>query len=174
MIVDGADIARGRYGESEEQLKRLFTYAREGEFRDFKSPDSPERRTVLLFDDVESLFLSRSASGAKEWHFSQNSVFFHSIDELDTARTIVVLTTNRVDLVDTAIVDRFLTYEFSSPPPEVLVEIAREKAALHKFSEAEIEELVRQVQATVNGSGSVREIERLVLRAHIARALKVS
>src|SRR3990172_6444968 len=28
IIVDAADISRGRYGDSEEQLKRLFEYAR--------------------------------------------------------------------------------------------------------------------------------------------------
>ena len=31
VLVDGADIARGRYGDSEERLADLFEYAREGE-----------------------------------------------------------------------------------------------------------------------------------------------
>ena len=75
----------------------------------------------VLFDDVESLFLARGSGGAREWHFSQNSVFFHAIDELNTARTAVVLTTNRIDLVDEAIVDRFLQYEFGVPPQNVLL-----------------------------------------------------
>lgn len=172
VIVDGADIARGRYGDSEEQLKRLFEYAREGEFRGYRNPEAPERRTVLLFDDVESLFLSRSASGAKEWHFSQNSVFFHNIDELDTAHTAVVLTTNRIDLVDEAITDRFLAYEFSSPTADVLARIVRDKAALHKLSPAETDRLVEQVTAPGNRFSSIREVERLVLRAYIARALE--
>ena len=65
------------------------------------------RRTVLLFDDVESLFMARSASAAKEWHFSQNSVLFHSLDELDTSHTAVVLTTNRFDLLDEAVRARY-------------------------------------------------------------------
>src|SRR3954471_7289942 len=75
VIIDGADIARGRYGDSEEQLRKLFDYAREGEIRGHRHEEDPTRRTVLLFDDVESLFLARSSGGAKEWHFSQNSVF---------------------------------------------------------------------------------------------------
>src|SRR5581483_10799855 len=124
VIVDGADIARGRYGDSEEQLRKLFQYAREGEFHGHRHEEDPTRRTVLLFDDVESLFLARSSGGAKEWHFSQNSVFFHAIDELDSSRTAVVLTTNRIDLVDEAIVDRFLPYEFGTPPKDVLEEVA--------------------------------------------------
>src|SRR5207248_8189412 len=134
VVVDGADIARGRYGDSEEQLRKLFAFAREGEFHGHKHDHEPVRRTVLLFDDVESLFLARGSGGAKEWHFSQNSVFFHAIDELDTSRTAVVLTTNRIDLLDEAIVDRFLPYEFGTPAPEVLLEVARHRAARQKLA----------------------------------------
>ncbi len=66
ILIDGSDIARGRYGESEEQLAELFQYAREGESHDHHHhEDGPIRRTIMLFDDVESLFLTRSSSGAK-------------------------------------------------------------------------------------------------------------
>src|SRR3990172_401394 len=32
VTVDGADIARGRYGDSEAELRKLFQFAREGEY----------------------------------------------------------------------------------------------------------------------------------------------
>jgi AAA+ superfamily predicted ATPase len=168
VIIDGADIARGRYGDSEEQLRKLFDYAREGEFHGHRHDDDPTRRTVLLFDDVESLFLERGSGGAKEWHFSQNSVFFHAIDELDTARTIVLLTTNRIDLVDAAIIDRFLPYEFSRPPTNVLLEVAQHRAALQQLDErhlAPIVEAINQDETTVK---SLRDVERMVTRAYVA------
>lgn len=172
VVVDGADIARGRYGDSEEQLKRLFEYARGGEYRGYRGDDVPERRTVLLFDDVESLFLTRSSSGAKEWHFSQNSVFFHNVDELDTAHTTLVLTTNRPDLVDEAITDRFLSYEFGTPPLDVLAAVARQKAEQHKLPPDEVRRLVEQVSSPHSSFKSIREVERLVVRAYVARALQ--
>ena len=78
--------------------------------------------------------MTRNSLGAKEWHFSQNSIFFHSIDELDTAHTAVVLTTNRLDLVDEAIIDRFLSYEFAAPPVSVLEQIVRDKGALQRLA----------------------------------------
>jgi AAA+ superfamily predicted ATPase len=168
VIIDGADIARGRYGDSEDQLRKLFQYAREGEFHGHRHDDDPVRRTVLLFDDVESLFLTRSSGGAKEWHFSQNSVFFHAIDELDTAHTAVVLTTNRIDLVDEAIVDRFLPYEFPAPPREVLLEVARHRATLQKLSDAQFVPVLAAVNDADNQPKSIREVERLVTRAYIA------
>ena len=171
VIVDGADIARGRYGDSEEQLRKLFAYAREGEFHGHRHEDEPVRRTVLLFDDVESLFLARSSGGAKEWHFSQNSVFFHAIDELDTSRTAVILTTNRIDLLDEAIVDRFLAYEFGTPSPDVLEEVACHRGRLQQLSDAALAPILRTIHEPSQPVKSIREVERLVTRAYIASIL---
>jgi AAA+ superfamily predicted ATPase len=168
VIIDGADIARGRYGDSEEQLRKLFDYAREGEFHGHRHEDDPTRRTVLLFDDVESLFLERGSSGAKEWHFSQNSVFFHAIDELDTARTVVLLTTNRIDLVDEAIIDRFLPYEFSRPPTDVLLEVARHRAALQQLDVGRLAPIVQAITQDETTVKSLRDVERMVTRAYVA------
>jgi AAA+ superfamily predicted ATPase len=168
VIIDGADIARGRYGDSEEQLRKLFQYAREGEFHGHRHEEDPTRRTVLLFDDVESLFLARSSGGAKEWHFSQNSVFFHAIDELDTSRTAVVLTTNRIDLVDEAIVDRFLPYEFGIPPKDVLVQVARHRATLQKLEDARLAPVLAAIDDPADSVKSIRDVERMVTRAYIA------
>ena len=168
VIVDGADIARGRYGDSEEQLRKLFDYAREGEFHGHRHDDDPTRRTVLLFDDVESLFLERGSGGAKEWHFSQNSVFFHAIDELDTAHTAVLLTTNRIDLVDAAIVDRFLPYEFSRPPTDVLLEVAHHRASLQQLDERHLAPIVAEITREDSSVKSLRDVERMVTRAYVA------
>ena len=114
-LIDGGDIARSRYGESEERIREVFTRAQKG-FTD------PSQRTIVLFDDVESILMARGSSNAKEWHFSQDSVFFHMVDELDTSRTAVFLTTNRPDLVDDAIRDRFLSYSLGTPDADLLVE----------------------------------------------------
>jgi AAA+ superfamily predicted ATPase len=170
LLVDGADIARGRYGDTEEQLRDLFAYARDGQSgAHHRHDDDPMRRTVILFDDVESLFLTRGSSGAKEWHFSQNSVFFHNIDDLDTAHTIVALTTNRVDLLDEAIVDRFVPYEFGVPEPAVLEPVAREKARLQQLSDGELEPILTRVRA--GDVQSIRDVERMVMRAFVDKVV---
>jgi ATPase family associated with various cellular activities (AAA) len=176
VLVDGSDIARGRYGDSEERLADLFEYAREGEGHSHRfgighghvHAGEVLRRTVLLFDDVESLFLTRSSGGAKEWHFSQNSVFFHSLDELDTSHTAVVLTTNRIDLLDEAIIDRLMTYEFGSPPRDVLVEVARTRAEKQHLDDAALGEIVARIRDDPS-IRSIREVERLVTNAYVRR-----
>lgn len=172
LVVDGADIARGRYGETEERLRELFDYARDGEagYPSHKHEGDPKRRTVLLFDDVESLFLRRSSGGAKEWHFSQNSVFFHSVDELDTAHTVVVLTTNRFDLVDEAIVDRFMAYEFGPPALDVLEAVARAKAQQQHLTDQELAPVL-QVIRTEGRVQTIREVERLVMAAFVDKVV---
>jgi AAA+ superfamily predicted ATPase len=172
ILVDGADVARGRYGDTEEQIRDIFKYARDGQSGGHhRHDDDPKRRTVVLFDDVESLFLTRNSSGAKEWHFSQNSIFFHSIDELDTAHTAVILTTNRLDLVDEAIVDRFLSYEFAAPPVSVLEQVARDKGAQQRLDESELQPILKVIQ-TAGAVKSIREVERMVMRAYIKKVLK--
>ena len=172
ILVDGADVARGRYGDTEEQIRDIFKYARDGQSGGHhRHDDDPKRRTIILFDDVESLFLTRNSSGAKEWHFSQNSIFFHSMDELDTAHTAVILTTNRLDLVDEAIVDRFLSYEFSTPPVSVLEQVARDKGAQQRLDEADLQPILNVIQ-TAGAVKSIREVERMVMRAYIKKVLK--
>ena len=172
VLVDGADIARGRYGDTEEQIRDIFKYARDGQSGGHhRHDDDPKRRTIVLFDDVESLFLTRNSSGAKEWHFSQNSIFFHSIDDLDTAHTAVILTTNRMDLVDEAIVDRFLSYEFTPPPVSVLEEVTREKAKLQRLSEEDLRPVLNAIR-TPGAVKSIREIERMVMRTYVDKLLK--
>ena len=91
-LIDGGELARSRYGESEQRIREVFNRAQKGF-------NKPGQRSVILFDDVESILMARGSGNAKEWHFSQDSVFFHSVDELDTSRTVLFLTSNRPDLV---------------------------------------------------------------------------
>ena len=165
-LIDGGDIARSRYGESEERLREVFARAQKG----FTSPN---QRTIVLFDDVESILMARGSSNAKEWHFSQDSVFFHSVDELDTSRTAVFLTSNRPDLVDDAIRDRFLAYSLTQPDIDLLVEVALRRAAEHRFTPAQGERLATRIreQARAGEIRSVREAERMVVRQYIEDVL---
>lgn len=161
-LIDGAEIARARYGESEERIREIFGLARSG-------ITGEGRRTVLLFDDVESILMARGSAQAKEWHLSQDSVFFHAVDELDTARTVICLTSNRPDLVDAAILDRFLLYTLDVPSVETFVEVARRRAAEQALDPARTSALLDRVRGLVAAGDlrSVRELERLVLRVYV-------
>lgn len=148
-MLDGVHIARPRYGESEARIRDIFRLAASG----FGVTD---RRSVLVFDDVESVLMSRSNQHAREWHFLQDSAFFHAIDELDTGRVVVVLTTNRLDLVDDAIRDRFLEYEVDYPDDDILVE-AIMRASVGRIAEEDHSTVRERARVAVEG-GSIKSM----------------
>ena len=165
-LIDGGEIARSRYGESEERILDLFAHAKSG----FTAAG---QRSVVLFDDVESIFMARGSQHAKEWHFSQDSVFFHAVDDLDTSRSVVILTSNRPDLVDDAIRDRFLTYHIGYPDPEILVQIALNLAELQQFAPEQRARLEARLRDAIAGGAirSMREAQRFVVQQYVADVL---
>ena len=167
VLIDGGDVARAKYGESEQRIKEIFHWAQHG-------PASSGQRSVLIFDDVESIFMSRDSAHAKEWHFSQDSVFFHAVDEMDTSRTVVVLTTNRPDLVDHAIRDRFIEYKVDYPSATLLREVARRRARDQLYSDIDLEELDLNItQGIADGTvRSIRDAQHFTLQHYVSSVLK--
>jgi SpoVK/Ycf46/Vps4 family AAA+-type ATPase len=166
-FVDGGEISRSRYGESEERIRDIFIHAGSG----FTAAG---QRSVLLFDDVESIFMARSSQHAKEWHFSQDSVFFHSIDELNTSRATIVLTSNRPDLIDEAIRDRFLTYVLDYPDLETLLQMVEQIPAFTQMSGLQRSALRDDLVAAVRDGSvrSMRDAQRFAMRHFVAKLLK--
>jgi len=165
-FVDGGEISRSRYGESEERIRDIFVHARTG----FTARG---QRSVLLFDDVESIFMARGSQHAKEWHFSQDSVFFHSVDELDTSRATIVLTSNRPDLVDEAIRDRFLSYVIDYPDLETLLEMIQQIKAIEQLSGTQRSVLKDSLVAAVKDGSvrSMRDAQRFAMQHFVSRTL---
>ena len=166
-FIDGGEISRSRYGESEERIRDIFLHARSG----FTAQG---QRSVLLFDDVESIFMARGSQHAKEWHFSQDSVFFHSIDDLDTSRSTIILTSNRPDLIDEAIRDRFLSYVVDYPDLDTLLQMVQQIPAIEQLSGTQQATLKNDLIAAVkNGTvRSMRDGQRFALRHFVAKLLK--
>ncbi len=114
VFIDGSDIARWRYGESEQQIVEIFN-----------NPGKEKR--IVLIDDAESVFPRRDWVKGESWHIAQNNVLFHELDGMDTGVTIVILTTNELGLMDKALRDRLFEIEFGNPAKETILEIARDR-----------------------------------------------
>jgi AAA+ superfamily predicted ATPase len=166
VLVDGGDVARSKYGESEQRIKDVFHRAEHG----FAGPD---QRSVLIFDDVESIFMSRDSGHAKEWHFSQDSVFFHAVDAMDTSRTVVVLTTNRPDLVDDAIRDRFLEYQVEYPSAELLLRAGRGLAEEQHYRPDQVADLEATLREAIDRKEvrSIRDVQHATLTHYVSCVL---
>jgi SpoVK/Ycf46/Vps4 family AAA+-type ATPase len=166
-FIDGGEVSRSRYGESEERIRDIFLHAHAG----FTAAG---QHSVLLFDDVESIFMARGAEHAKEWHFSQDSVFFHAVDELDTSRSIIVLTTNRPDLVDEAIRDRFLGYVIDYPEIETLMAMVDRLQPTRQLSPQQAAQMKDGLVAAVKSGNirSMRDAQRFAMRHFVGSVLR--
>lgn len=155
MFIDGADIARSLYGQSEKQISILFQKAREF------------RYSIVLIDDCESIFPTRDWIKGESWHLAQNNVFFHQLDELDTSKISVILTTNRYDLIDKAIKDRLYNVEFPKPSKKTLIEIAKRKSLKLKLNFNYIKSKIEFEKIE-----SMRSLEKIILSIYIDEILK--
>ncbi len=146
VFVDGSDIARARYGDSERAITEMF-----------RAYD--EERRIVLIDDAESVFPRRDWVKGESWHIAQNNVLFHELDRLDTSRAVVILTTNEISLMDRAVRDRLFEVEFPHPERETLMEVAKDRCADLMIPWDSIVEQIRER----DDLESIRGVEKLVL-----------
>jgi AAA+ superfamily predicted ATPase len=148
VFIDGSDIARARYGESEQMITEIF------------KPD--QGRRIILIDDAESVFPRRDWVKGESWHVAQNNVLFHELDKIDTSQASVILTTNEISLMDRAVRDRLYSIEFPYPSKETLIQIAKDRCEQLLIPwERVVEEIERR-----DDIRSIREVEKLVLEQY--------
>ena len=78
---DCADLASWRYGETEKEIRNVFKKAYE------RAEEAKRRRrdagVLIIFDDAEGLFLTRSyGSKLDTWYIAQLNVFFQEVDAM--------------------------------------------------------------------------------------------
>jgi SpoVK/Ycf46/Vps4 family AAA+-type ATPase len=151
LFIDGADIARGLYGQSEQQIQNIFK-------------EASSRKAIILFDDVESIFPKRGWMKEQSWHVAQNNILFHTLDSMDTSKTTVIMTTNKFELIDDALLDRLEPIEFTDIDIESLLEIADEKCKDKAMDSKEVLEYIQKHQPEFK---SVRAIEKYITKKYI-------
>jgi len=151
LFVDSATIARKHYGDSEHLISKLFD-------------EAMHNKSLLLFDDVEALFLDRTKDSSESWNTSMNNVLFHQLDNLNTSRCAVILTTNLIDFVDKALRDRLYPIEFPLPKLETAISIAQLRSKELSISPENIEKKIRSAPDEFR---SIRAVEKLVLEEYI-------
>jgi SpoVK/Ycf46/Vps4 family AAA+-type ATPase len=159
VFVDASDIARPLYGESEMRIVEIFEEAR-----------NRPGYTIMLFDDVESIFMSRGRERIESWHIAQDNVFFHMLDELDTSRMGVIATTNWVELVDKALIDRLYPVEFKPLDLETALAIAKRRCMELGVDYEKVEKEIRSANPPPK---SAREVERIVIKHYIEKLEKL-
>jgi SpoVK/Ycf46/Vps4 family AAA+-type ATPase len=159
VFVDASDIARPLYGESEMRIVEIFEEAK-----------NRPGYTVMLFDDVESIFMSRGRERIESWHIAQDNVFFHMLDELDTSRMGVIATTNWIELVDKALIDRLYPVEFKPLDLETALAIAKRRCM---ELGVDYEKAEREIKSMNPPPKSAREVERIVIKHYMEKLEKL-
>jgi AAA+ superfamily predicted ATPase len=153
LFVDSATIARKHYGDSEQLVAKFFE-------------EATHNRALLLFDDVEALFLDRTKETSEGWNTGMNNVLFHQLDEMDTSKCCVLMTTNLIGYLDKALRYRLYPVEFPLPSTETLVAIGKLRCLDLKLNPAEIEMRIRTAPDTFK---SIRAVEMLVFEKYVTQ-----
>ncbi len=151
LFVDSATIARKHFGESEQLISKLFE-------------ESQHNKAVLLFDDVEALFLDRTKEASEGWNTGMNNVLFHQLDNLDTSKCAVIMTTNLITFLDKALQDRLYPIQFPLPSLQTLIAIAQMRCNDLKIGSEGVEQTIR---AAPESFRSIRAVEKLVFEDYI-------
>jgi SpoVK/Ycf46/Vps4 family AAA+-type ATPase len=161
LFIDGATIAAPKWGEAENRLRQTFKYISTLE------KETHDPKLIILFDDIESLMISRGADLAKEWHYSINSILFHEIDTLNPTNTLICATTNRIDLVDDAIKTRLYPLKIDSVSMESLNSVVKEilDASIHNQGDKDfvenliVEQLEQMNKPTIRDARQITVVE---------------
>lgn len=151
--IDGADIARALYGQSEQQISTLFREA-----------SKTARKALILIDDAESVFPSRDWTKGQSWHVAQDNVFFHELDNVNSSKCVVIVTTNRYDLMDKAVIDRLYPIEFPPFDTEDLIEIAKMKCIEYNIDPTNV---INEIKSNYDKYQSIRTIEKLIIEEYV-------
>ena len=115
--VNSSNINRAAVGEMELRLQRVFSAA--------TNSSSDHTRTIILFDDIETLLTKRTDSNSREWTRSLNGVFFHELDRLNSTKVMVVATTNVPEMIDPAVHSRLASRSAPAPTVEEMIQVAK-------------------------------------------------
>ncbi|MDQ1713340.1 MAG: transitional endoplasmic reticulum ATPase [Frankiaceae bacterium] len=95
--MSAADLLSKWAGESEQKVAKLFTKAR------------ANRPTVVFIDEIDGLLRRRGSAGASPWEERVVSQFLGELDGLRGGEGVLLVgATNRLDIIDDAIVSRRL------------------------------------------------------------------
>ncbi len=116
VLLNLADIAKARFGETEDIIRENFESA-------MKIAKNNGNFFIIVMDDVEGMFPTRSYQKLDAWYLGHLNVLFTELDKLETDKVGIIMTTNRRDLLDDAVISRLVDFEV----PFINIETAKMK-----------------------------------------------
>jgi len=163
-LLNLADIARSRFGETENIIRDMFDSA-------MKRAKDNGVFYIVVMDDVDGMFPTRSYHRLDAWYLGHLNVLFTELDKLESDKVGVIMTTNRRDLLDDAVVSRLVAYKV----PSIDLETARMKVENRikelkmapKYLDIILERIQKKVQKEEIKNLSFREVEKELIFAYL-------
>lgn len=132
MQVDIASSKSMWFGESEKQIKRIFTSYKE-------ACDKSKYVPILLFNEADAILGKRKASTDSNVAQTENAMQNILLEEMERNQGIIIATTNLNDNLDKAFDRRFLyKIEFQKPDEMAMINIWKSKLPGYKKHEYEV------------------------------------
>jgi transitional endoplasmic reticulum ATPase len=163
QVVSGPEVTSKWVGEGERKVRDLFAEARR---------NAP---SVIVFDEFDSIATRRSSTAEDGGSRAANAMVAQILTEMDGFRPevpmIVIGTTNRLDIIDPALLrpSRFRSFHIGLPNEEGRLQIIRVHAKAHRIDVTD--GLDRQIaKATEGWNGD--ELRSLFRNAYVAKWLR--
>lgn len=108
MYVNAENVVSQWAGVTEKNIVKIFRRARVASVKYAASPDA-RRRVLILIDEVDGLIKNRKSSNISPEVYSRITTFLQMLTPpvgVDNSNLIVIFTTNRLENIDDAIVNR--------------------------------------------------------------------
>ena len=110
LMINLPSLRDKYYGETEKQVERLFVAIS-------KAQQASTRQPIVLFNEADSFFLSRSSNGQGRVDSTENSIITLMLERLERFEGIVVATTNKTIHMDEAF-ERRWSIKLNVPLPD--------------------------------------------------------
>jgi SpoVK/Ycf46/Vps4 family AAA+-type ATPase len=159
LHISSQSIFRSAVGEMESRLARVF--------EDAQDSTNHRKRTILLFDDIDTMLVKRTEENPSEWSRSLNGVFFHHCDRMIASKVLIVATTNVPEKIDDAIHSRLFMRPVPEPTVEELVSVAENVLPLNPKG-FDKKEMLASIEAEIRRSVNDGETASFRLARKIA------
>lgn len=164
VLLNLADIAKARFGETEDIIREKFEAA-------MRIAKSNGNFFIIVMDDVDGMFPTRSYKRLEAWYLGHLNVLFTELDKLETDKVGVIMTTNRKDLLDEAVISRLVNIEV----PYIDLDTAKLKieSRIKKLKMDEdylliiLERITKKIENSEIKNLTFRDVEKEIIFAYI-------
>ncbi len=164
VLLNLADIAKARFGETEDLIREKFESA-------MKIAKSNGNFFIIVMDDVDGMFPTRTYKRLEAWYLGHLNVLFTELDKLETDKVGVIMTTNRKDLLDEAVLNRLVNFEVPFIDLETVKLKIESRIKKLKMDENYLQIILERIRIKIENSEikhlTFRDVEKEIIFAYL-------